>query len=142
MKKALAYWIATSFVAVIMTISGLMAVIHDPRMMVALAHLGYPRYFGNLLGAGKLVGVAVLLAPGLPRLKEWAYVAFGITVLSATYSHLLSGDGFAALDPLVTFAALIVSYQARPLGRRLNIQPTETKTLSSGARGMKGEIAG
>lgn len=70
MKKALAYWIATSFVAVIMTISGLMAVIHDPRMMVALAHLGYPRYFGNLLGAGKLVGVAVLLAPGLPRLKE------------------------------------------------------------------------
>lgn len=141
MNRPIAYWIATSFVAVIMTVSGLLAALHAPRMMVALAHLGYPRYFADLLGTGKLIGVAVLLVPGLPKLKEWAYVAFGITVLSATYSHLLSGDGFAALDPLVTFVALIFSYQLRPSRRRLQIQPAETKPLSSRARGMNGEIA-
>ena len=130
--KLVAYWIATSFLALIFAISGLMAIIHDPRMMVALAHLGYPRYFANLLGTGKLIGVLVLLVPGIPRLKEWAYVGCGITVLSGTYSHLLSGDGLAALDPLVTFAALVISYQLRPASRRLpELDPHSIQPLSS-----------
>lgn len=113
-----AYWTATTFVALIMTISGALAITHAPIMMTALAHLGYPPYFSNLLGAGKLVGVCVLLAPGLGKIKEWAYVAFGITVLSACYSHFLSGDGLLALEPLVTFAALAISYSTRPESRR------------------------
>jgi hypothetical protein len=111
------YWIATLFVAGIMTISGILALTHSPGMMTALAHLGYPPYFSDLLGVAKLAGVCVLLVPGIPRLKEWAYVGFGITILSASYSHLLSGDGFLALEPLVTFAALVLSYTMRPPGR-------------------------
>jgi DoxX-like family len=90
--------------------------------------LGYPPYFSDLLAAGKLVGVSVLLAPGLVKLKEWAYVGFGITVLSACYSHFLSGDGLLALEPLVTFAALVVSYLTRPASRRF-LYPTPVKTL-------------
>jgi len=120
-SRAITYWIATIFVAFIMTASGVLALTHSPRMMVALAHLGYPRYFSNLLGVGKLIGVCVILLPGIVKLKEWAYVAFGITVLSAAYSHLLSGDGLAALDPLVTFAALIVYYWTRPANRKFRI---------------------
>jgi hypothetical protein len=116
-KKAV-YWIATIFVGLIMTASGAMAVIHAPAMMKALEHLGYPVYFSNLLGVAKLVGVVVLLVPGWARLKEWAYVGFGITVLSGFYSHLMSGDGVTALDPLVTFAALVISYWTRPDDRR------------------------
>jgi hypothetical protein len=116
--KAITYWIATSFVACIMTISGVLAITHAPTMMKALAHLGYPQYFSDLLGVGKLVGVCVFLAPGIAKLKEWAYVAFGITILSASYSHLLSGDGLLALEPLVTFAALVISYWTRPASRR------------------------
>lgn len=106
-----------------MTISGVLAVIHAPPMMKALAHLGYPRYFSNLLGVAKLTGVCVLLLPGFARFKEWAYVGFGITILSAAYSHLLSGDGLMALDPLVVFTALVISYSARPADRRQNFQP-------------------
>ena len=116
-KKAV-YWIATIFVGLIMTASGTMAVIHAPAMMKALEHLGYPVYFSNLLGVAKLVGVVVLLVPGWARLKEWAYVGFGITVLSGFYSHLMSGDRVTALDPLVTFAALVISYWTRPEDRR------------------------
>ncbi|SRR5258708_337777 len=117
--KAITYWVATGFVVCIMTISGVLAVAHAPSMMEALAHLGYPAYFSNLLGVGKLVGVCVLLVPGMVKLKEWAYVAFGITILSASYSHLLSGDGVpAALEPLVTLAALVISYVARPASRK------------------------
>jgi DoxX-like family len=113
MEKKKTYWIATAFVVFIMTISGTLALVHAPPMMKALAHLGYPSYFSNLLGAGKLAGVCVLLAPGKVKLKEWAYAGFGITVLSASYSHFSSGDGLMALEPLVTFAALVVSYVTR-----------------------------
>jgi hypothetical protein len=115
--KTTIYWIATLFVVGIMTISGVLAITHAPDMMRAMAHLGYPPYFSNLLGVSKLVGVCVLLVPGIAKLKEWAYVGFGITILSASYSHLLSGDGLLALEPLVTFAALIVSYLMRPPNR-------------------------
>jgi hypothetical protein len=114
------YWITTVFVACIMTVSGVLAITHAPRMMQALAHLGYPAYFSNLLGSAKLLGVCVLLVPGLPRLKEWAYVGFGITILSASYSHLHSGDGAMALEPLITFAALVLSYWTQPANRKLS----------------------
>jgi DoxX-like family len=115
--KVTIYWIATLFVACIMTISAVLALAHAPSMMTALAHLGYPAYFSNLLGVAKLAGICVLLVPGVARLKEWAYVGFGITILSASYSHLLSGDGLLALEPLLTFAALILSYTMRPPSR-------------------------
>jgi hypothetical protein len=117
-SKKIIYWIATIFVACIMTTSGALAITHAPRMMSALAHLGYPAYFANLLGAAKLLGVCVVLVPGWARLKEWAYVGFGITILSACYSHLLSGDGLLALEPLLTFAALVTSYLTKPADRR------------------------
>ena len=120
--KRIAYWIATVFVAMVMTSSGILAIRHMPQFMSALAHLGYPPYFSDLLAWGKLAGICVLLLPRLGLLKEWAYVAFGITVLSASYSHFRSGDGLMALEPLVTFAALVVSYSTRPAGRRLQLQ--------------------
>jgi hypothetical protein len=101
-----------------MSISGTLALTHAPLMMKALAHLGYPAYFSNLLGIGKAAGVFVMLAPGMVKLKEWAYAGFGIVVLSATYSHFSSGDGLMALEPLATFAALVVSYITRPASRR------------------------
>lgn len=101
-----------------MTISGTLAILHAPAMMKALAHLGYPRYFSNLLGVAKLAGVSIFLLPRLAKLKEWVYVGFGITVLSASYSHFSSGDGLMALDPLVVFAALATSYLTRPADRR------------------------
>jgi hypothetical protein len=112
-----------------MTVSGALAVTHAPPMMKALARLGYPPYFSNLLGVAKLAGVCVLLVPALGKLKEWAYVGFGITVISASYSHLSSGDGLMALEPLVTFAALVVSYRTRPANC-----PTGAAALTSGAR--------
>lgn len=117
-NRAKAYWIATGFAALIMTISGGMAITRAAPMMKALAHLGYPPYFSDLLGLGKLVGVCVLLAPGLVKWKEWAYVAFSIVVVSACWSHLQSGDGWMALEPLVTLGALVISYRTRPANRR------------------------
>ncbi|HYZ83985.1 MAG TPA: DoxX family protein [Bryobacteraceae bacterium] len=120
-KRNLVYWLSTSAVGLVLVVSGAFAAFHYPQMDNALKRLGYPTYFGTLLGTGKLAGVAVLLAPGLPRLKEWAYVASGIVMLSASYSHFMSGDGWLALEPLGFFGALIVSYLTRPASRRWNI---------------------
>jgi hypothetical protein len=122
-RRSITYWITTVFVSCVMGISGGLAISHAAPMMKALMHLGYPRYFANLLGIGKIAGVFVLLAPGMPRLKEWAYVGCSITILSATYSHYSSGDGLLALEPLVTFGALVVSYLYRPATRRLQAEP-------------------
>jgi hypothetical protein len=127
--KRTIYWLATLFVAFIMAISGILALTHSPAMMNALVHLGYPPYFSNLLGVAKVIGVCVLLVPGIARLKEWAYAGFGITVLSASYSHLLSGDGLLALEPLVTFAALILSYTMRPPSRKF-FHPAPSHAIS------------
>jgi len=117
--KKLLFWITTAWVAGIMTITGGLSVAHAKPMMEGYAHLGYPVYFANLLGVAKLLGVCALLAPRLARIKEWAYSGFAIVIVSASYSHLNSGDGLKALEPLATLAALAVSYWARPVDRRV-----------------------
>ena len=125
-KQNVSYWLATGVVAVIMAASGALAILHVSQYMEALKHLGYPPYFANLRGIGKLTGVAVLLVPRLGKLKEWAYAAFGMVALAACYSHLCSGDGWLALDPLATFAALVISY-ARRLPSRRATRPVKTQ---------------
>ena len=57
-----------------------------------LAHLGYPQYFANILGAWQLAAAAALIAPGLPLVKEWAYagVLFCSWFLRPSHSRLPS----------------------------------------------------
>lgn len=113
------FWISTAWVAGVMGISGGLSVAHTKSMMEGFAHLGYPVYFANLLGLAKLLGVCALLTPGPLRFKEWAYAGFAITIISASYSHLSSGDGIQSLEPLATLAALVVSYWTRPCDRHM-----------------------
>jgi hypothetical protein len=101
-----------------MAVTGVLSVAHTKSMMEGFAHLGYPAYFANLLGGAKLLGVCALLAPRHERIKEWACLGFSIVIISASYSHLNSGDGLKALEPLATLAALAVSYWGRPVDRR------------------------
>ena len=116
--RRVTYWFTTIFVTLILGLSGGMSIAHAAPLMKALKHLGYPEYFANILGVGKAIGLVVFLAPGMPRFKEWAYAGFSITILSACYSHLSSGDRLLALEPLLTFAALVCSYFTRPQDRK------------------------
>jgi hypothetical protein len=121
-----------------MVVSGGLAITRAAPMMRGLAHLGYPPYFANLLEVGKIAGICILLLPGLGRLKEWAYVGFAIPVISASYSHFSSRDGVMALDPLVTLAALVVSYRARPESRRSAGSAAERRRRE--AAGQEGQL--
>lgn len=121
--RNIVFWITTAWLAGVMAISGGLSVVHARGIMEGYAHLGYPAYFANLLGVAKLLGVCALLVPGFTRVKEWAYTGFAITIIGASYSHLLSGDGLKSLEPLATLAALVVSYCARPADRKLMFSP-------------------
>jgi hypothetical protein len=81
-------------------------------MKGAFTHLGFPSYFRIELTAAKALGVLALLIPGVPRkAKEFAYVGFAITLISASIAHFSVGDSLLfVLDPLLFLGALITSY--------------------------------
>src|SRR5260370_16229572 len=64
-----------------------------PEVAAAFTHLGFPTYFRMELSWAKLLGVVLILAPVLARLKEWAYAGFAINIASALIAHLSVGDG-------------------------------------------------
>jgi DoxX-like family len=139
-SRKIAYWTTTGLLTFALTGSAIfMELAHAPRMVATLAHLGYPLYLATLLGTWKLLGVAALLAPRAPRLKEWAYAGIAFDFTGALFSHLHVGDGPDKLaPPLVLLGLAIASWALRPESRRLPTPdaatPTEAQALSSARR--------
>ena len=81
-------------------------------------HLGYPPYLLVFLGTAKILGVAAVLTPGMPRLKEWAFAGLTFDLTGALYSHLSVGDPASAWMPaaigMVLMAASYVVYRTAP----------------------------
>ncbi len=94
-RFAIGFWIATGLFCLQMSFTAY-AELRLPQVAAAFAHLGFPDYFRVELSWAKLLGVAVLLLPAPPRLKEWAYAGFAIDLVSALIAHFAVGDGFAA----------------------------------------------
>ena len=58
-------------------------------------------------------GVAALLHPGVPRLKEWAYAGFTFDLGGATIAQLVSRSAIGqVLPPLLCGVVLAASYLA------------------------------
>lgn len=120
-SKTIGYWALTAFFAIGIAGSGAMNVSRAPEIMEAMAHLGYPEYFPPILGSWKLLGAGALLAPGTPRLKEWATAGFTFALTGASLSHLMAGDPIGdAIPPLVLLGMCLGSWALRPASRRLN----------------------
>jgi hypothetical protein len=90
--RILVYWGVTGLFCLQMAFTAY-AQLRLPQVAEAFTHLGFPGYFRVELSLAKLLGVALLLAPGPARLKEWAYAGFAIDVGSAVIAHLSVGDG-------------------------------------------------
>lgn len=60
----------------------------------------------------KVVIVIILVIPAIPlRIKQWAYVGFGISVISACVAHWgAEGMGFQTLLPVIGLFILDTSY--------------------------------
>jgi hypothetical protein len=119
LRKA-AYWLATSLVAVAFIAPGLGNLARVPHIAGDMQHLGYPLYFMSILGLWKILGAAAVLAPGFPRLKEWAYAGMIFDLSGAAVSRLVVGDGVAkTIIPLAIASVVLTSWALRPESRLL-----------------------
>ena len=107
----IAYWIVTALMAALMVISAIPDVLMVPEAVEIFAHLGYPKYLLPFIGVAKILGVITVLAPGLRRLKEWAYAGLVFDLVGAFYSHISVGDPVASwIFPLLGLALVTGSY--------------------------------
>ena len=86
------FWLVTAFFCLQMGFTGY-AQLMLPQVSEAFTHLGFPSWFRVELSLAKFLGIALLLAPVPPRLKEWAYAGFAIDLGSAVIAHVAVGDG-------------------------------------------------
>jgi hypothetical protein len=91
-----------------------------PANVEAIVALGYPVYLLTILGFWKLCAAAALLAPGLPRVKEWAYAGLFFVLTGAAASHLVCRDAAShVITPLILAAITVASWALRPESRTL-----------------------
>ena len=120
--KNLSYWATTLLFSFAMGAGGVSDLFLLGGMAESFTHLGFPTYLGHILGVAKILGVVALLAPGFPKLKEWAYAGFTFNLLGAAASHAFVGDGVGGiLPPLVILGMMAASYVLRPHARRLEL---------------------
>ena len=113
-KKVL-YWISTGFAALALTAAGATNLMPAPQVVATMSHLGYPSYVATILGTWKLLGVLAILAPGFPRLKEWAYAGFFFDLTGAAMSHAATGDPVGVVVvPLVLLVVVMGSWALQP----------------------------
>ena len=80
--------------------------------------LGYTPHLLLFLGTAKILGVAAVLTPGIPRVKEWTFASLTFDLCGALYSHLSVGDPPSVWMPavigLVLIAGSYIAYRTRP----------------------------
>jgi hypothetical protein len=119
MVRSTAYWISTAIVGV-MLLFALSYLTGNEQVVSGFAKAGYPQHLRIVLGVVKPAAAIVLLVPGLPLLKEWAYAGATFAWVMAFISAY-SGDEGAQIwvMPIVLLVLLGVSYATRPPSRRL-----------------------
>ena len=114
-RNKIIYWIATAFLVFGMTAGGIQQVLQIGGYNDIVSRLGYPLYMLTILGAWKLLGVAAILVPKFPLIKEWAYAGFFFVMSSAAISHLVVGEPFTeAVPSFVLLLMTVVSWFFRP----------------------------
>ena len=116
--RAIAFWTATVIVGAELLVGGAMDLARTSYVVGVVTGIGYPVYILTILGLGKVPGALVLLAPGLPRLKEWAYAGAVFEMAGAALS--LGAGGRPATEliaPLAFVALTLISWGLRPASR-------------------------
>lgn len=121
--KIIVYWIATVWLGLGMVATGIAQLGGQklgPGAVDSMVHMGYPMYLLKILALWKLAGVAALLAPRMPLVKEWAYAGFVFLTTGAIVSHVAVGDPVVeAMPALLLLVLTAISWWLRPEGRRI-----------------------
>ena len=118
MARKVAYWVSTGLIAAMSAFAAFAYLSGSPQAVTGFAHVGYPQQLRIMLGIAKPLGAIVLVVPGFPKLKEWAYAGFTFAWIAAFIAHYLAKDGPKAFTPLILLVFLFVSYVTRPGSRR------------------------
>ena len=113
--RTIGYSVTTALVAFAIGSGGAAQLARTPANVEGMTHLGYPRYLLTILGAWKVLGTLAVLAPGLSRLKEWAYARTVIDLTGAVASHAACGD--AVWHILAPAILAVASWVLRPPSR-------------------------
>jgi hypothetical protein len=137
--KSIAFWTTTVFGPSSFVIGGVLILTGNEQATAGLLHLGYPQYFGLILGTWKLLGAIAITLPGVPRLKEWAYAGFFFDLTAAAVSHMMVGDSASDVaEPIVFLALVAASWALRPASRRLVVPGTPSIGSRVGSRDWLG----
>src|SRR5713226_3602933 len=132
-SKVIGYWLTTGLFAAVFLAAGFAELASTPAVVETTLALGYPAYLLTILGFWKVVSAPVLLAPGLPRLKEWAYAGIFFDLTGAAASHTFSGDPAGKIaTPLLLLLIAAASWALRPPSRAWKSE----STLSRSARAV------
>lgn len=119
-RNNIIYWIATLWLALGMTSTGIVQLIKMQEEADLMTRLGYPVYFLTIIGVWKLLGVVAVLIPKFPLLKEWAYAGFFFNMSGALFSHLANGsDAKEFFGPTLLLILTVVSWYFRPADRKI-----------------------
>ena len=118
-RNIIIYWVATLWLALGMTSTGVVQLIKMKEEVAKMMQLGYPVYFLIILGVWKILGVIAILIPKYPLIKEWAYAGFFFAMSGAAISHICIGHPAAEIFPSILLLVLtIVSWYFRPAERK------------------------
>jgi DoxX-like family len=137
--KKVSYWVTTGLVVFFIGGGGLSQIWQykvNPHGVVPL--LGYPMYFFAILGFWKFFGALTILAPGFPRLKEWAYAGIFFDLTGAAASCAAVGGygayGFHVIAPLIIAGLLMASWALRPESRVVGVVIPSKSGLGGAAK--------
>ena len=119
-RNKIIYWVATLWLALGMTSTGIVQILQIKEEVDMMSHLGYPLYFLPLLGIWKLLGVIAILIPKFGLVKEWAYAGFFFTMSGAIISHLACREyGIELFGPTLLLVLTFISWYFRPAERKV-----------------------
>lgn len=119
-RNKIIYWIATLWLALGMTSTGIVQLMQTKEEVELMNRLGYPLYFLTIIGVWKILGVIAVLVPKFPLVKEWAYAGFFFAMSGAIFSHFACGDkAIEYFGPTLLLVLTVVSWYFRPDDRKI-----------------------
>jgi DoxX-like family len=116
------YWTSTVLLALVLFSGGIADLARLPDTAKGVLDLGYPPLFLTILGMWKVLGAVALMAPRLPRLKEWAYAGAFFNFSGAVVSHVMAGSAiFHVIVTGLLSVITLVSWALRPGDRVLGV---------------------
>ncbi|MES2558278.1 MAG: DoxX family protein [Bacteroidota bacterium] len=118
-RNKIMYWVATLWLALGMTSTGIVQLLQVDEEVSRMERLGFPVYSLTILGVWKILGVIAVLVPRFPLIKEWAYAGFFFNMTGALFAHIAMGSGMNEIFPPILLLILTVtSWYFRPDDRR------------------------